>query len=380
MARFAGALLFSGSLLCVTPLLAAEPQVQVQVLQDKLQHPWSVAFLPDNTTLLITERSGQLRSWNPQTGLSQPITGVPKVWAARQSGLLDVVLAPDFASSRRVWLSYTEANSNGKAGAVVGVGTLSEDNRQLRDFRVVIRQTPMLSSGNNIGTRLAFDKQGFLWIAFGDNFASSTAQDLDKLQGKLLRLKADGSVPDDNPFVKQSGARPEIWAYGLRNPQGLALNPWSGTMWESEHGPRGGDEVNIIDKGTNYGWPLATYGIDYSGGKVPESTGTHAEGTRQPIYHWKDSPAISGMAFYNSARFPQWKNSLFIGALKEKNLIRLSINGEKVVEEQRLLGDQHARIRDVRQGPDGYLYVLTDEANGKLLKVGLAQDAGASRG
>ncbi|MBW1253517.1 PQQ-dependent sugar dehydrogenase [Pantoea allii] len=378
MSRVSIPLLFSGALLFSSPLWADE--LKVEVLQDKLDHPWSVAFLPDNQTLLITERSGQLRSWRPDSGLSEPIQGVPKVWAQRQSGLLDVVLAPDFAQSRRVWLSYTEADSNGKAGAVVGYGKLSNDNRQLTDFHEVIQQTPRLSSGNNIGTRLAFDRQGFLWIAFGDNFVSSAAQDLDKLQGKLLRLNADGSVPKDNPFVDRQGARPEMWAYGLRNPQGLALNPWTQTMWESEHGPRGGDEVNIIQKGKNYGWPLATYGIDYNGSKVPESKGTHVEGTEQPAFYWKVSPAISGMAFYNSARFPQWKNSLFIGALKEKNLIRLHINGEKVVEEQRLLDGRNERIRDVRQGPDGYLYVLTDEAEGKLLKVGLKQDASASRG
>ncbi|QZE28046.1 PQQ-dependent sugar dehydrogenase [Pantoea ananatis] len=378
MVRIPTPLLLSGALLFSSPLWASD--LKVEVLQDKLDHPWSVAFLPDNQTLLITERSGQLRSWRPDSGLSKPIQGVPKVWAQRQSGLLDVVLAPDFAQSRRVWLSYTEADSNGKAGAVVGYGKLSPDNRQLTDFHEVIQQTPRLSSGNNIGTRLAFDRQGFLWIAFGDNFVSSAAQDLDKLQGKLLRLNADGSVPNDNPFVNKPGARPEIWAYGLRNPQGLALNPWTQMMWESEHGPRGGDEVNIIQKGKNYGWPLATYGIDYNGSKVPESKGTHVTGTEQPAFYWKVSPAISGMAFYNSARFPQWKNSLFIGALKEKNLIRLHINGEKVVEEQRLLDGRNERIRDVRQGPDGYLYLLTDEANGKLLRVGLTQDASASRG
>ncbi|KGL51011.1 oxidoreductase [Pantoea ananatis] len=378
MVRIPTPLLLSGALLFSSPLWASD--LKVEVLQDKLDHPWSVAFLPDNQTLLITERSGQLRSWRPDSGLSEPIQGVPKVWAQRQSGLLDVVLAPDFAQSRRVWLSYTEADSNGKAGAVVGYGKLSPDNRQLTDFHEVIQQTPRLSSGNNIGTRLAFDRQGFLWIAFGDNFVSSAAQDLDKLQGKLLRLNADGSVPNDNPFVNKPGARPEIWAYGLRNPQGLALNPWTQMMWESEHGPRGGDEVNIIQKGKNYGWPLATYGIDYNGSKVPESKGTHVTGTEQPAFYWKVSPAISGMAFYNSARFPQWKNSLFIGALKEKNLIRLHINGEKVVEEQRLLDGRNERIRDVRQGPDGYLYLLTDEANGKLLRVGLTQDASASRG
>ncbi|MGK3129968.1 PQQ-dependent sugar dehydrogenase [Pantoea sp. C8B4] len=358
--------------------LAAD--VQVQVLQDKLDHPWSVAFLPDNQTLLITERGGQLRSWQPGKGLSQPISGVPNVWANRQGGLLDVVLAPDFAQSRRVWLSYTTADAQGRAGGVVGYGRLSEDNRQLSDFKVVLEQTPKLSSGANMGTRLAFDEQGFLFIAFGDNFSSLSAQQLDKLSGKIVRLTQNGDVPADNPFVQRKDARAEIWSYGMRNPQGLAFNPWTQQMWESEHGPRGGDEVNIPQKGKNYGWPLATYGIDYSGQKVPEAQGTHVAGTEQPQFWWKVSPAISGMAFYNSARFPQWKNSLFIGALKEKSLIRLRVNGEKVVEEQRLLGDRGERIRDVRQGPDGYLYVLTDEANGKLLKVGLAEPASASRG
>lgn len=370
--------LLLGALSYAHSTLAAD--VQVQVLQDKLDHPWSVAFLPDNQTLLITERSGQLRSWQPGKGLSQPISGVPKVWANRQGGLLDVVLAPDFAQSRRVWLSYTTADAEGRAGGVVGYGRLSEDNRQLSDFKVVLEQTPKLSSGANIGTRLAFDGQGYLYIAFGDNFSSLSAQQLDKLSGKIVRLTQNGEIPADNPFVQRKDARGEIWSYGMRNPQGLAFNPWTQQMWESEHGPRGGDEVNIPQKGKNYGWPLATYGIDYSGQKVPEAQGTHVVGTEQPQFWWKVSPAISGMAFYNSARFPQWKNSLFIGALKEKSLIRLRVNGEKVVEEQRLLEDRGERIRDVRQGPDGYLYVLTDEANGKLLKVGLAEPASASRG
>ena len=377
MARLTAALLLGGALFTL-PALAEE--LQVQVLQDKLNHPWSVAFLPDNQTLLITERSGELRSWRPDSGLSQPIEGVPKATVRRQAGLLDVVLAPDFAQSRRVWLSYTEASSSGELGAVVGYGQLSADNRQLIGFRPVIRQTPALSAGNNLGTRMAFDRDGYLYIVFGDNFHSGSSQDLDKLTGKILRLNQDGSVPKDNPFVGRSGARPEIWAYGLRNPQGLALNPWTQQIWESEHGPRGGDEVNIPQKGKNYGWPLATWGIDYNGSRVPESKGSHVEGTEQPVFYWKQSPAVSGMAFYNSARFPQWKNSLFIGALKEKSLIRLSVNGEKVVETQRLLRDRDERIRDVRQGPDGYLYVLTDSDNGKLLKVGLAEAAGASRG
>lgn len=370
--------LLAGALTCAFPALAAE--VQVEVLQDKLDHPWSLAFLPDNHTLLITERTGQLRSWQPGKGLSAPIAGVPAVWASRQGGLLDVVLAPDFSQSRRVWLSYTTADQTGRAGAVVGFGTLSADNRQLRDFRVVLEQTPKLSRGANLGTRLAFDRAGFLYIAFGDNFASGSAQDKDKLSGKIVRLTQTGTVPPDNPFSHQAGVRPEIWAYGVRNPQGLALNPWTQQMWESEHGPRGGDEINVLDKGRNYGWPLATYGIDYSGEKVPESRGTAAPGTQPPRFYWQVSPAISGMAFYNSPRFPQWKHSLFIGALKDKSLIQLRVNGDRVVEEQRLLSGRGERIRDVRQGPDGYLYVLTDEASGKLLKVGLAEPASPARG
>jgi len=369
--------LISGALSGSSLALAAD--VTVQVLQDKLSHPWAVAFLPDNRTLLITERTGQLRSWQPESGLSQPIQGVPQVWAERQGGLLDVVLAPDFAQSRRVWLSYTTADASGRAGGVVGYGQLSEDRQKLNGFRVVLEQMPKLSGGANLGTRLAFDRQGFLYVAFGDNFVSNSARQLDKLSGKIVRLTQEGRVPQDNPFVRKEGARPEIWSYGVRNPQGLALNPWTQQMWESEHGPRGGDEVNRLEKGHNYGWPLATWGIDYSGQPVPEAQGTHVAGTDQPLFWWKVSPAISGMAFYNSTRFPQWKNALFIGALKEKSLIRLRVEGDRVTEEERLLTDRNERIRDVRQGPDGWLYVLTDEASGKLLRVGPEPEQAATR-
>ncbi|MEN5016158.1 PQQ-dependent sugar dehydrogenase [Erwinia sp. Eh17-17] len=355
--------------LLLSPAVLAE-KVQTEVLQDGLDHPWSLAFLPDSQGLLITERSGQLRRWQAEQGLSSPISGVPAVWAQRQGGLLDVVLAPDFASSRRVWLSYTVAGQDGRAGAAVGYGRLSEDYRQLTDFREVLRQQGV-SGGANLGTRMAFDRSGHLFIAFGDNFQAEKAQDLTALQGKIVRLNADGSVPHDNPLAGKAGARAEIWSWGMRNPQGLALNPASGEMWESEHGPRGGDEVNILHKGRNYGWPLATWGIDYSGEKVPGSKGSHAEGTEQPAWYWKISPAVSGMAFYQGEHFPQWKNSLFIGALKEKSLIRLSLDGDRIEEQERLLTDRAERIRDVRSGPDGWLYLLTDEANGKLLKVGL---------
>lgn len=350
-------------------LFAAPTAVNVTVLQTKLDHPWSLAFLPENQGMLITLRGGQLRHWQEGKGLSEPINGVPKVWAHGQGGLLDVALAPDFAQSRRVWLSYAEAGQDDKAGTAVGYGRLSKDLRQLEDFRTVFRQLPKLSTGNHFGGRLVFDGKGYLWVALGENNQRITAQELDKLQGKLVRLTDQGQVPNDNPFVGKSGARPEIWSYGIRNPQGMAMNPWSEALWLNEHGPRGGDEINIPQKSKNYGWPVATWGINYSGLKIPEAKGGVVDGTEQPIFYWEKSPAISGMAFYNAAQFPQWQHKLFIGALKEKNVIVMSVNGDKVREDCRILGDRDQRIRDVRVGPDGYLYVLTDESDGELWKV-----------
>ncbi|WP_226102599.1 PQQ-dependent sugar dehydrogenase [Dickeya oryzae] len=343
----------------------------VTVLQDNLDHPWSLAFLPDDQGLLLTERSGQLRRWQAGKGLSAPIDGVPAVFAHSQGGLLDVVLSPNFRQDRRVYLSYAEAGPQGLAGTTVGFGVLSDDMQRLNHFTVIFRQLPKRSTGAHFGGRMVFDKQGHLFIALGENQQRMLAQDLGSLQGKLVRLTPDGGGPIDNPFVNHSGARPEIWAYGLRNPQGLALNPWSGDVWESEHGPRGGDEINIPQPGENDGWPLATYGIDYSGQKIPEFQGAEVAGTTQPVYYWKVSPAISGMAFYNSSRFPAWRHSLFIGALAGTSLIRLSLEGDRIVSQERLLTELGERIRDVRVGPDGYLYVLTDQDNGKLLKVGL---------
>ncbi|WP_409242423.1 PQQ-dependent sugar dehydrogenase [Enterobacter hormaechei] len=350
-------------------LLAAPETVKVDVLQTKLDHPWSLAFLPDNKGLLITLKDGPLKHWQAGKGLSDPIVGVPKVWASGQGGLLDVALAPDFAQSRRVWLSFAEAGNDGKAGTAVGYGRLSDDISRIEGFQVVFRQMPKLSTGNHFGGRLVFDGKGYLFIGLGENNQRPTAQELDKLQGKVVRLTEDGKVPPDNPFVNTAGARPEIWSYGIRNPQGMAMNPWSDTLWLNEHGPRGGDEINIPEKGKNYGWPLATHGINYSGLKIPEAKGEHVEGTEKPLFVWKVSPAVSGMAFYNSDVFPQWKNKLFIGALKEKDVIVLSVKGNSVTEDGRILGDKDQRIRDVRVGPDGYLYVLTDETDGQLLKV-----------
>lgn len=362
--------LWVSSIALLSPYASAElPAVKVEVLQTKLDHPWSLAFLPDNRGMLITLRGGQLRHWQSGKGLSDPLTGVPKVWANGQGGLLDVVLAPDFEHSRRVWLSYAEADREGKAGTAVGYGRLSDDLRHLEGFQTVFRQMPKLSTGNHFGGRMVFDGKGYLFIGLGENNQRSTAQDLDKLQGKVVRLTDQGKIPADNPFVSQTGARPEIWSYGIRNPQGMAMNPWSNMLWLNEHGPRGGDEINIPEKGKNYGWPIATWGVNYSGFKIPEAQGEIVAGTEQPVFYWEKSPAVSGMAFYHSDTFPQWQQKLFIGALKEQDVIVLSVKGNKVTEDGRLLQDRGKRIRDVRVGPDGYLYVLTDESDGELLKV-----------
>ncbi len=339
-----------------------------------LNHPWAMAFLPEGG-VLITERPGSLRLLRIPGGLSKPLVGVPKVAAQGQGGLLDVALSPGFASDRYVYLSYAEADG-GKSGTAVGRGRLSADGSALEDFRVLFRQEPKLSSGLHYGSRLVFDGKGYLYISLGENNQRSTAQDLDKLQGKVVRLKADGSVPPDNPFVGRAGARPEIWSYGHRNPQGMALNPRTGQLWENEHGPRGGDEINLIQPGRNYGWPLATHGINYSGQPIPEAKGTDLPGMEPPLYWWPKSPAISGMAFYDADRFPAWRNSLFIGALANQNLIRLTLDGDRVAAQEWLLVDRKQRIRDVRQGPDGYVYVLTDASPGELLRLAPAESGG----
>lgn len=345
--------------------------LSVTVLLKDLQHPWSMAFLPAQQGLLITERPGRLRLLDAQGVLSAPLSGVPPVYAQGQGGLLDVVLSPDFAQDRWVYLAYAEAGEDGQAGTAVGRGRLAADNSGLEDFAVIFRQQPKLSSGAHFGGRLVFDGDGYLFITLGDNNQRPTAQDLDKLQGKVVRLHADGRVPADNPFVGQAGVRQEIWSYGHRNPQGAALNPRTGQLWTHEHGPRGGDEINIPLAGKNYGWPLATHGVNYSLLAIPEAQGKRVDGTEPPHHVWAKSPAISGMAFYDAERFAPWQNSLFVGALAGQALLRLQLDGDRVVQEERLLQERNARIRDVRQGPDGYLYVLTDAANGQLLRLGL---------
>jgi glucose/arabinose dehydrogenase len=368
---------FCALMITTFPALAVEMQseqgtLEVTPIATGLEHPWALAFLPDRQGMLVTERPGNLRVVTVDGKLSAPLNGVPKVWAKGQGGLLDVALSPDFKQDRMVYLSYAEGGGQGdKAGTAVGRGRLSEDLTTLKDFRVILRQEPKLSSGNHFGSRLVFDRDGYLFVTLGENNDRPTAQDLDKLQGKVIRIYPDGKVPNDNPFVGQAGVRPEIWAYGVRNPQGAALNPWTGTLWENEHGPLGGDEVNIIERGKNYGWPLATHGKNYSGLPIPEANGKTAEGTVGPHHVWEKSPGLSGLAFYDGDRFKAWQHNAFIGALVTQELIRLQFEGDKVVHEERLLGEFNKRIRDVRQGPDGYLYVLTDEEDGGLYKIGL---------
>ncbi|WP_087502994.1 PQQ-dependent sugar dehydrogenase [Pseudomonas sp. SID14000] len=372
------ATLTAAALLPLLAQAAAEQQFRseegtltVSTLADGLRNPWALAFLPGGKDMLVTERAGNLRVVNAEGKVGPPISGVPKVWAEGQGGLLDVVLSPEFAKDRTVYLSYAEEGSDGKAGTAVGRGQLSQDRARLENFNVIFRQQPKLSEGNHFGSRLVFDRDGYLFIALGENNQRPTAQDLDKLQGKIVRILPDGEVPRDNPFVGKDNVRPEIWSFGHRNQQGAALNPWTGKLWTHEHGPRGGDEINIPEPGKNYGWPIATHGINYSLLPIPEAKGNHVQGMVEPHHVWEKSPGISGMAFYDSPTFKAWDHNLFIGALATQELIRLQLDGDKVVHEERLLGELKARIRDVRVGPDGYLYVLTDDKDGALLKVGL---------
>ncbi len=345
--------------------------ITVDEVAKNLQHPWAMVFLPGDQGILVTERPGSLRHIASSGQVSDSIGGLPKVWNKGQGGLLDIALAPDFEQSGHVYLSYAEGGS-ARAGTAVGYGKLSKDMRQLEDFRVIFRQEPKMSTGQHFGSRLVFDNEGLLYITLGDNGQRPLPQDLDKLQGKVVRIRANGEIPSDNPFVRDPMARDEIWSYGHRNPQGAALHPDTGLLWINEHGPRGGDEINIPQAGKNYGWPLATHGINYSGSPIPEARGEQVEGTEPPDFVWEVSPAVSGMTFYTHERFPQWQGSIFVGALRDRSLIRLMQDENGVIEEQeRLLTDRGDRIRDVRSGPDGFVYVLTDDDNGRLLRIGL---------
>jgi glucose/arabinose dehydrogenase len=339
--------------------------VRVEPVARGLEHPWGLAFLPDGR-MLVTERPGRLRIVERDGRVSKPLVGVPQVLARGQGGLLDVALDPRFAENRLVYLSYAEPGEGSTAGTAVARGRLGEG--RLDDVNVIYRQQPKVEGSNHFGSRLIFARDGTLFVTSGDRFAyRDSAQDLSVTIGKIVRINADGSVPRGNPFIGRAGARPEIWSYGHRNIQSAALHPETGQLWTVEHGARGGDELNRPEAGKNYGWPVITYGVDYSGARIGE--GTAKPGMEQPVYYWDPVIAPSGMTFYTGDAFPDWKGSILIGSLRPGLLVRLTLQDGQVAREERYLGDLRERIRDVRQGPDGLLYLLTDSRNGRILRV-----------
>jgi glucose/arabinose dehydrogenase len=370
--RQALALLAAPGLLAAGPLRAQGNAPKVAVVAHGLVNPWGLAFLPDGR-MLVTERPGRMRLIGSDGKLGPPLPGLPPVVAEGQGGLLDVATDPRFASNRLVYWSYSEAATEGDAnGTAVARARLdgAPGAERLADVQVIFRQAPKVASKLHFGSRLVFGSDGRLFITLGDRFSrKDDAQTLDNHLGKVVRIEADGKVPADNPLVGRPGARPEIWSWGHRNVQGAAIHPGTGELWTTEHGPQGGDELNLTKAGRNHGWPVITYGRNYGlGTKIGD--GTERADVVAPLAHWvPTSIAPSGMAFLTSERYPGWKGNLFIGALRGQALVRITLDGSKVVAQERLLQPLNERIRDVRQGPDGYLYLLTDNADGRVLKV-----------
>ncbi|MCZ7641715.1 MAG: PQQ-dependent sugar dehydrogenase [Pseudorhodoplanes sp.] len=375
MKRIAAALvLLASALLAGAPALAqvqtfrsATGNLNVETVAGGLANPWSLAFLPDGR-MLVTERPGRLRIVTRDGKLSTPVAGVPKVAARGQGGLLDVIVDRDFATNRTLYFCYADPVEGGAQTALARAVLDAGETPKLEGFRRIFRQEGPPSSGRHFGCRIVQTPDNNLFLTTGDHGSESReAQNLANHIGKIVRVRPDGTVPPDNPFVNRSGAKPEIWSYGHRNAQGATLNPASGKLWMHEHGPRGGDEINIPQAGRNYGWPVIGYGIDYSGAKIHEST--HKDGMEQPIVQWTPVIAPSGMAFYAGDLFPRWKGNLFIGGLATQVVVRLELDGEKVVREERILRELGERIRDVRAGPDGALWLLTDNSAGRILRV-----------
>jgi len=355
----------------IAPLmsLAQTATVRTEVVARGLENPWAVAFIGDGR-MLVTERPGRMRVVEANGQVGEPLAGVPPVVAQGQGGLLDVITDRDFARNRTVYFCYSEPAASGSANSTaMARAVLSADLRQLEQVRVIFSQKPKFASRLHFGCRIAQAADGNLFLALGDRFQRmADAQTLDNHHGKVVRVRPDGSVPSDNPFVKTAGALPEIWSIGHRNPQGLTIGP-DGRLWENEHGPQGGDEINRPEAGKNYGWPVITYGENYGGGAIGEDI-TAKAGLEQPLHHWTPSIATSGMAFVSSERYgPDWVGNLLVGSLKFRFLARLTLDGEKVVKEERLLPNLSERVRDVRQGPDGFIYLLTDQRNGELLRL-----------
>ncbi|MGI9413812.1 MAG: PQQ-dependent sugar dehydrogenase [Hyphomicrobiales bacterium] len=337
--------------------------LRVVSVADGLDEPWSLAWMPDGR-MLVTEKPGRLRVVARDGRLSKPVRGVPKVASAGQGGLLDVILDPAFGTNRKIYFSYSEPGQGGQ-GTAVASATL--DGNRLTGLKVLFRQTPKSGGGRHFGSRLVIARDGTLFITVGDRGQRDRVQNTKINRGQVIRIHTDGRIPDDNPFVGRKGFRPETWSHGHRNPQGAALHPVTGKLWVHEHGPSGGDEVNVVEAGRNYGWPVIGYGRHYSGAKV--GVGTSKPGLEQPVHYWDPSIAPSGMAFYTGDKFPKWKGNLLVGALGHQTVVRLVLDGEKVIGEERLLDNLGERIRDVRIGPDGHIYLLTDSADGRILRI-----------
>ncbi len=336
--------------------------VSVQNVVSGLDHPWGMAFLPDGR-LLVTERSGTLRLLGTDRTLSEPLGGVPVVYAQGQGGLLDVALDPNFADNRFVYLSYAEPGPGGSASTALGRGRL--EGNQLSDFEVIFRQQPRITGPNHFGGRIIFSPEGHLFLTMGERFQFEPAQDRSNHLGTIVRLNPDGSVPEGNPFVDQADAKPEIWSYGHRNVQAATINPQTGKLWVAEMGPLGGDELNLPEAGQNYGWPVVSWGINYDGSEIPNPP-TRPE-FADAIKHWSPVISPSGMIFYTGDVFPEWRGNAMIGGLSAHDLVRVELDGELVTGEERIpLG---VRIRDVEQGPDGFIYVLTDEDDGNVWRL-----------
>lgn len=352
------------------PFRSASVSYKAQPIAQGLEHPWAVAFLPDGA-MLVTEKPGRMRLVSKTGEVSAPITGLPKVDARGQGGLLDVAVAPDHESSSMIYWTYAEPRGDGTNGTAVARGKLVRgDPPRVEWVEVIFRMKPDLESTMHFGSRIVFNKDGTLFVGLGERSIMEgrmQAQQIDSHFGKVVRIHPNGAVPKDNPLVGKPGARREIWSLGHRNIQAAALHPQTDKLWVVEHGARGGDEINVVEKGKDYGWPTIAYGLEYDGDKIGAGL-TQAPGMEQPIYYWDPVIAPSGMAFYTGDLFPAWKGSLFVGGLAGKHIARLTLEGERVIGEERILVNR-GRIRDVKQGPDGALYVVTDEENGELLKL-----------
>lgn len=351
------------------PAMASGVELEAAVLARGLEHPWGIAVLPSGD-YLVTERSGDLRIVTAEGAVSRALSGVPEVLARRQGGLLDVALDPDFADNRLVYLTYAKPLSGRLSATAAARGTLSEDGTALENVEEIFVQTPGSPTPMHYGSRILFDGDGLAFITTGEHSSPGErvfAQDLDKTYGKVIRVNRDGTVPSDNPFVGQSGAEPSIWSFGHRNIQGAAINPATGRLWTIEHGPRGGDELNRPEPGKNYGWPVISYGENYSGSQIGQGI-TQAPGMEQPRYYWDPVIAPGGMIFYQGDMFPEWKGDIIASSLRPGGLVRLKLDGDTVVGEERLL-EGIGRVRDVAEAPDGSLLILIDSGNGQVRRV-----------